>query len=413
MTENILRYDKHCRLCGGYKISTIMHLNDTPLEDQFVSQQDLNIAQQVYPLDLALCEDCGYVYLPYIVSPEASYSDYVYVSGLTVGLRNHYDMYAQNIINDFEISKNSLVVDLGSNDGSMLSSFKRLDMNIIGVEPASNIAAIANESGLTTINDFFTDEVASKILDMYGTASVVTANYMYANIDDVIQFTKNVAKTLSPDGIFVVQTGYHPEQMKIKMFDYIYHEHFSYFTVEVLKELFSNCGMQLIHAQKTSPKGGSIRIIGQLKNGSRTIDPSVQTLINEECDQGMRDINTYKKFSSDVDESKKILIKLLTDLKSSGKKIVGFGASHSTTTLIYHFELAPFFDYLIDDNEVKQGRYSPGHHLPVYSSSKLSEDHPDCVVVLAWQHAESILKNHKENHPLIQWILPLPDCQMI
>lgn len=414
MNEQVLRHDQHCRLCSSRSISTVFHLNDTPLEDQFVSEENKEIIQPVYPLDLAICNDCGYVHLPYIVSPEASYSDYAYVSSVTVGLRNHYDQYAQEIVHEFGIPAGSLVVDLGSNDGSMLASFKRMGMTVVGVEPASCIADQANESGLTTINDFFTGEVASQILERHGPASVVTANYMYANIDDVITFTKNVSKLLAPDGIFVVQTGYHPDQMKIRMFDYIYHEHFSYFTVEVLKELFSACGLELIHALKTSPKGGSIRIIGQLNNGIRKIDASVQRQIDEERQQGMREPETYRKFALDIGDSKNQLINLLSELKSAGKKIVGFGASHSTTTLLYHFDLVPFIDYLVDDNTLKHGRYSPGLHLPVYSSQKLYDDAPDYVIILGWQHQNSIMEKHKNylqngGH----WIVPLPHLQVL
>jgi SAM-dependent methyltransferase len=388
----------------------VFRLNDTPLEDQFLSTD--TIAQPVYPLELAMCEDCGYLHLPHIVNPEASYADYVYVSGVTVGLRGHYDQYAEQIAADFKIAGGSLIVDLGSNDGSMLASFKRQGMKVVGVEPAGNIAALANQSGLTTINDFFTDEVASKIVGEYGQASVVTANYMYANIDDVTGFTKSVAKLLSPDGIFVVQTGYHPEQMKINMFDYIYHEHFSYFTVEVLKNLFSACGIELIDAQKMTPKGGSVRIIGQLKGGSRTVHASVGQLIAEERAAGMHLADTYRKFALDINESKNKLLELLKSLKTQGKKIAGFGASHSTTTLICHFELAPYIDYLVDDNKLKHGTYSPGYHLPVYPSAKLDSDQPDYVLILGWQHQNSIMEKHKlANNG--RWIIPLPALQIV
>lgn len=414
MSEHVLRHDTRCRLCSSSRITTVLRLNDTPLEDQFVSQQKKSVVQPVYPLELAICEDCSYVHLPYIVNPEASYADYVYVSGVTVGLRSHYDQYAKEIAGDFATPEGSLVVDLGSNDGSMLASFKRLGMRVVGVEPASSIAAQANGAGLTTINDFFTDEVAGQILAEHGAASVVTANYMYANVDDVLGFTKNVSKLLAPGGIFVIQTGYHPEQMKINMFDYIYHEHFSYFTVEVLKNIFASCGLELIHAEKTSPKGGSIRVVGQLENGGRSADYSVEKIIAEERQAGMRKIETYEKFALELAELKRQLLGRLGRLKGEGKKIVGFGASHSTTTLLYHFEIASFIEYLVDDNEIKHGLYSPGCHLPVYSSQKLYEDVPDYVVILAWQHQASITARHQKylsggGH----WVIPLPHLNLL
>lgn len=395
MSGKVLRHDTQCRVCGSGRIETVFRLSATPLEDQFVRRECMDLIQPVYPLELAICLDCGYVHLPYVVNPEASYVDYAYVSGVTVGLRNHYDAYAREIARDFDIPEGSLIIDLGSNDGSMLASFNRAGMKVLGVEPAQAIAAQANEAGFPTVNGFFTDDVASKILKDHGSARVITANYMYANIDDVMSFTRSVSRLLTSDGIFVVQTGYHPDQMQLRMFDYIYHEHFSYFTVEVLRNVFGSCGLELIQATKTSPKGGSVRVVGQLKNGPRAGDGSVVRLIDEERVRGMREAATYQKFSADVQIAKGQVLEMLRSLKSAGKRIVGFGASHSTTTLLYHFELAPFIEYLVDDNLLKQGRYSPGHHLPVYSAGKLYEDKPDCVLVLAWQHQESIIERHK------------------
>jgi len=413
MNQKVLRHDTHCRVCGSRSIETVIRLKGTPLEDQFVREEYKDVIQSVYPLEVAVCGDCGYVHLPYVVNPEASYADYVYVSGVTVGLRNHYDNYAKEIVSDFDIPKQSLAVDLGSNDGSMLASFKRTGMKILGVEPAQAIARQANEAGLPTLNRFFTDDVTAEILKDFGPACVVTANYMYANVDNVMGFARSVAKLLAPDGIFVVQTGYHPEQMKIKMFDYIYHEHFSYFTVEVLRRIFSSCGLELIRAEKISPKGGSIRAVGQLQNGSRPVDASVNQLILEERAHGMHDAETYRKFALEIEDSKKKLRDLLGGIKALGKRIVGFGASHSTTTLLHHFELASFLEYLADDNPLKHGRYSPGYHLPVYPSAKLYEDLPDYVVILAWQHQRSIIEKHREYLPQARWILPLPEAQMV
>lgn len=414
MSEGVVRHDKNCRLCGSDRIVVVLELKDTPLEDQFVREEAKEIEQPLYPLDVALCEACGYVHLPYLINPTSSYADYVYVSGVTVGLRDHFDQYAKAVVKNFRVPKESLVIDLGSNDGSMLASFKSLGMEILGVEPATSIAGQANKRGLTTINAFFTNSVVEKILALHGKAGIITANYMYANVEDVIGFTKNVAKLLDPNGIFVVQTGYHPEQMKINMFDYVYHEHFSYFTVDVLKNVFSICGLELVRVEKTSPKGGSIRVVGQLKGGNLAIDPSVDRMIADESNAGMRKVETYKEFALGLLKIKEQLLEKLAQLKISGKKIVGFGASHSTTTLLYHFEIAPFVDYLVDDNILKHGTYSPGNHIPVYSTELLYKDKPDYVVMLAWQHQSSILNKHQKyiddgGH----WVIPLPELNII
>jgi len=414
MNDNVVRHDSHCRLCGSAEITTVLRLNPTPLEDQFVTEDRTVIMQPRYPLELAICGGCGYLHLPHVVDPAASYADYVYVSGVTVGLRGHYDDYAKQVVQQFGIPADSLAVDLGSNDGSMLASFKRQGLRVVGVEPAGNIAKQANEAGLTTINDFFTQKTAVEIREQHGGARVISANYMYANIDDVNAFTEAVATLLAPDGVFVVQTGYHPEQMKINMFDYVYHEHFSYFTVEVIQTLFARCGMQLIHAEKMTPKGGSIRLVGQVATGTRLPHESVQRLIEEERREGMRLPETYRKFEREIDVRKNDVLDLLRRLKTAGKSIVGFGASHSTTTLIYHFEIGSFIDYLVDDNQLKHGRYSPGLHLPVSSSARLYKDRPDYVIILGWQHQGSIMERH-EGYVAAggHWIVPLPALRVL
>ena len=296
----------------------------------------------------------------------------------------------------------------------MLASFKRLDMQVLGVEPATATAQLANDHGLPTINDFFTERVATQITQEYGSAQVVTANYMYANIDDVISFTKAVARLLTPDGIFVVETGYHPEQMKINMFDYVYHEHFSYFTVDTLKSIFSKCGLELIQAIKTKPKGGSIQVVAQLSGKQRAVSSSIEKLIAEESELGMRRIETYHRFGEELQRIKTNLLDTLRDLKSKGQRIIGFGASHSTTTLMYHFELAPYLDYLVDDNVLKHGTFSPGHHIPVYPSTRLYEDNSAYVLVLAWQHQTSIIEKHKALLDMgVKFIIPLPIMDLI
>jgi hypothetical protein len=412
--NKFIRKDKLCRICDSSDIVTILKLNNTPLEDQFVDESNKHIEQKTYPLELAICNHCGYVYLPHVINPEESYVDYLYKSGITPGLRSHYDEYAKKIVSKYNIKKDSLIVDLGSNDGSMLASFKKQGMNILGVEPAKLIAEHANQAGVETINDFFTDEVVSKILSNYGKADVISANYMFANIDNIIQFTKSVESLLSKNGIFVVETGYHPEQFKIKMFDYIYHEHFSYFTVGVLSSLYNKCGLEIIDVQKTKPKGGSIRVVAQKQHGLREILPSVAMIIKSENESDIYHHKLYRDLGESLQVLRLELTKLLKGLKSKGKSIIAFGASHSTTTLIYHFELKDYFDYIVDDNEAKHGQYSPGLHIPVFSTDKMYVDSPDYILILAWQHKDIICDRHSK---FIKnggkFIVPLPNVCVV
>jgi SAM-dependent methyltransferase len=409
-----IRHDENCRICGSKNIVTVFELNPTPPEDRFIPKEQLNIIQEKYPLVLALCQNCGYLHLPYILNPAISYSDYLYETKVTVGLPRHYQEYADEILSLVRPLEGSLVVDLGSNDGTMLEGFKRHGMEVLGVEPSQKLADVARSRGIPTIADFFTDAVRKEIIDRHGHPQIITANYMYANIDDILGFTQNVASLLSHEGVFAVQTGYHPEQMKINMFDYVYHEHFSYFSLKVLRYVFEKCGLDLIDAQKKPAKGGAIRAVAQLKGGKRPVSPRIAEIIREEESRGIDKPETYIRFAEKINGLKVDLNLLLGQIKKEGIRIAGYGASHSTTTLTYHFELAPFLDYLVDDNPIKKGMYSPGWHLPVYPSSRLMEDKPNYTVILAWQYQTEILrKNQAYLNQGGKFIIPLPELRVI
>jgi C-methyltransferase C-terminal domain/Putative zinc binding domain/Methyltransferase domain len=394
-SASLYRSDRDCRICLSSDVKVVLSLTPTPLEDMFVSKGLANIEQPTFPLDVALCRSCGYLFLPHVVSPEASYSEYLYESKVTLGLSSHYDSYAKEITTFASLPPSSFVVDLGSNDGTMLSGFKKIGMRVLGIEPAPGPAQAAIEAGIPTRNCFFTLEVAQAVSQENGKADVITANYMYANIDDLHSFTKSVSELLSDSGLFVVQTGYHPEQMKLLMFDYIYHEHYSYFTVKVLERLFRMHGLELIDVAVFPAKGGSIRAIAQKFGGKFSRRDSVDQLMRDEADAGIELPETFMRFSDTLDQRKTETLNFLRRAREEGKKIVGFGASHSTTTLLYHFGLAEYVSYIVDDNTRKHGLFSPGYHIPVYPSEKLLQDRPDVVVLLAWQYQDAIMKRHE------------------
>jgi len=401
-------------ICNTKNIINVFELKKTPPADMFLPKDKLNLSAKKYPLTLALCKKCGYLHLPYMLDPALSYSNYVYETKVTVGLSEHYREYAEKIISFAGIKESSLVVDLGSNDGTMLRAFKERNMNVLGVEPNRQIAKIANEIQLETINEYFTIGVADHIKKEYGKAMIITANYMYANIKNIYEFTGNVKNLLDDKGLFVIQTGYHPEQIKVNMFDYVYHEHFSYFTVKVLRELLKNNGLELIHVSLYPAKGGSISLIAQHIGGKRVMDESVESFINNEISTGMHDPETYIRFADEIDLRKKDLLKYLQNIKSKGHVIVGYGASHSTTTLLHHFEMGDYIDYLVDDNPIKHGLYSPGYHLPVYPSKKLYDDKPKYVLVLGWQHQDFIInRNRSFLNDGGQFIIPLPKLKIV
>jgi SAM-dependent methyltransferase len=413
MNKPIKKYNS-CRICNSDNINEVFKLKPTPPGDFFLPKDKLKLSIEKYPLIVALCEECGYLHLPYILDPEISYQNYLYETNISVGLKDNYRKYANDLIKFAALEKSNLVLDIGSNDGSMLEAFKSFGMSVVGVEPSKNISDLANKKSLTTINSFFNRDVSNEIIEKFGKPLIITSNNTYANIEDIIQFTENVKNLLHKDGIFVIQTGYHPEQMKINMFDYIYHEHFSYFSVKVLKGLLDRCGLELIHVEKHSIKGGSIRVISQHKGGKRNPKKSLNTILEEEHLNKIHNSDTYIEFSNNIKHRKNILLKFLNNILKKSKRIVGYGASHSTTTLLHHFEISKFIDYLVDDNPIKHGLFSPGYHLPVYPSEKLYKDKPEYVLVLGWQHQDSIInRNKKFSEDGGKFIIPLPECKIL
>lgn len=414
MRRNLIKIKMHkrhkCPICDNKKILSIFRYQDTPLEDNFVTLSQKKNSQKVYPLNQMLCRICGHVFLEHVVSQNENYLYYLYNTEITLGLKKHFDKYAKDLIKEHNIKPKSFCIDIGSNDGSMLSSFKKLNMEILGIEPCYSISKIANSKGLNTFNSFFDKSVAQKILTKYRAADVITLNYMYANVDNILKFTENLKSLLSRDGIIVIETGYHPMQMKNNMFDYVYHEHFSYFTLTNLEFIFKKIGLEIIDVKKVSPKGGSIRVFVQHLGSNRKQNSNVFKMINYEKKIGVKKIKLYKDFYNKIEKIKKNLIKKLIYLKQKGKKIVGFGASHSTTVMIYHFKLKKFLEYLVDDNKKKHNLFSPGYHLPVYPTTKVYKDENiDGLLVLAWQHGQAIVKKHFKILKQKKFIiLPLP-----
>ena len=410
----MIRNNEVCRVCESTNIVEVFELCPTPPGDLFLPKKTLHLSVECFPLVLALCKSCGYLHTSYVLDPKLSYDRYVYETSVTVGLSKSYREYAEEVVSYSQVEQKSLVVDLGSNDGTALKSFKECGMKVLGVEPNKQIAEIANQNNLETIRDYFSDSALDRILSKYGKASIVTANYMFANIDNVVDFLGNVERLLDDQGLFVIQTGYHPEQMKVNMFDYIYHEHFSYFTVKVLRLLLKKCGMELLHVSAEMAKGGSIRAIAQRRGGERSADGSIDSFIEKEENDSMHEPETYIEFAAQIGRHKEELLAFLERVRVGGHNIVGYGASHSTTTLLHHFGIGEYLDYLVDDNPIKHGLYSPGHHLEVFPSIKLYDDRPENVLVLGWQHRDSIVgRNRKFIEEGGKFIIPLPVLRVI
>ena len=412
--ENDVYKRNTCRLCGSSKLEMVMPLPPIPIADDYFPAERKLPPQKCYPLDLYLCQNCGLVHLRHVVNPELIYRNYLYETTTSPGLVAHFQRYAEDVLGRIKPAKESLVVELGSNDGTLLSFFRKEGLRVLGVDPARDIAKRATQSGIETWPEFFTLELSEKIKKEKGAADIVIANNVFANIDHLDPLVEGIRNVLSASGVFIFETGYLIDSVRNLVFDNIYHEHISYFSVKPLKTFFEKHGMELIRVDCVPTKGGSIRGTVQLKGGPRKVESSVEDLINMEIKERFYQPARYQQLSRILDQEKDKLQKMLKEWKSQGKKIAGYGACQSVTTFIYYFGVADFMDFIVDDNPLKHNTVSPGYQIPILDSKALYEKKPDYVIILAWRFVDLMVKRHPKflkqgGH----FIAPLPAMKVI
>ena len=414
MSKN-LKSKPICRLCSSSELTSVLKLASTPPANAFVCKKDLDKDQKKYPLEVFFCESCSHLQLVEVVDPIELFENYVYVSGTSKVFINHFAEYAKSIVEKYNPSFESYVLDIGSNDGTFLKFFKEMGFSVIGVDPAREISKKAQEDGIIMFTDFFTLETSNKIKQEYGKASLITANNVFAHSDNLIEMTHAISNLLVEDGIFVFEVSYLLDVYQKTLFDTIYHEHLSYHSVIPLISFFKNQGMSLIDVSRVNTHGGSIRCVVQNKNGKRNVNKSVEKLVDLEKSIKLNEKKTLSKLAINIKKRKEELNSFLKIIKSQKKIIAGFGAPAKATTLMYEFGLKEdILDFIVDDSPLKQGLYSPGLHIPVLSSNSINDLKPDYLLILAWNFADSIIKkNQKFLDAGGKFIIPLPNLEVI
>ena len=403
-----------CRLCRGTGLTKVLALTPTPPANAFVTASELAEAQPSFPLDVWLCDGCGHVQLLDVVDPRVLYAHYVYVSGTSPVFVRHFEQYAQYVRGTFGAPSGSLAVDIGSNDGTLLRFLKDAGHRVLGVEPAEEISEASRRAGIPTLTGFFSEALAERIVKEHGQAAVVTANNVIAHIDDLAGVMRGVAKLLAPEGVFVFEVSYLVDVLEKTLFDTIYHEHLDYHSVEPLVPFFHSCGLELIEALRVDSHGGSLRGVVQRAGGPRKAGASIAALIAAERAMGLRNADTFRAFGARIAKVGSELTALLQKLKREGKRIAGFGAPAKATTLLYHLGITPqLVDFIVDDSPLKQGRFTPGMHIPVLPAQALYERRADYAVILAWNFAEPIMRKHSSwRDGGGRFIVPLPTLQV-
>jgi SAM-dependent methyltransferase len=398
-----------CRLCGSADLATVLTLTPTPPANSLIAAADVGKPVDHFPLEVRRCNDCGHIQLRHVVDPAFLFKHYLYVSGTSSVMRNHLADQARSIAERYGRDGGKFIVEIGSNDGSLLRNFQTFGWRVLGVDPAENLAKQANADGIPTVAAFFVDTVARQLASEHGKADAVVANHCFAHIADLDSVVRGVGEILRDDGVFVFEVGYLLDVYSRGLFDTIYHEHLDYHHVTPLTRFFRKHGMSLVHVERVDIQGGALR--GFVRLGGHEPDESVRQAMAQEDAVGITRPEAFALFARKIEQQARELKSLLTGLKKAGARIAGYGIPAKATTLMYHFGIdRQVIDYIVDDNPLKQGRFSAGLEIPIVPVSQIYSDKPDYLVLLAWNFAESIISMHGAyTEQGGRFVIPLPN----
>ena len=402
---------KICRLCKSKKLFPMVDLGLTPLADLFVKKNQRKEAR--FPLSVSLCKNCFLVQLMYDVNDDLLFGNhYAFYTGGSPSSLVYFADYAKNVLKRFPKQAKRFTLEIASNDGTLLKHFKTAGCKTLGIDPAQNVAAYANEQKLETLPAFFNKENADKIKNNYGKAGVVIANNVIAHVVNPMQFIKNVKTLLDKDGIFIFECQYFPYLLFNNQFDNIYHEHRSFFSLHPLEYALKKQELKIIDIEEHDTQGGSIRVFATHKKNKIAVKKTLKEKIANEKLIGLTNIDTYKGFESRVNYIKVKLQSILIDLKKQGKQVAGYGASAKSGTLLNYCNIGTnHLKYIIDKTPYKIGLYTPGMHIPVVGKEKSK---PDYYLLLVWNYASGILqREHEFRKNGGKFIIPFPTPQII
>jgi len=404
-----------CRMCKSVNLIKFLDLGFTPPADQFLREEQLKEPVIYYPLEVMVCTDCGLAQLSHVVSPEVLFRhDYPYESSITETGRRHWAEFAKTTVERFQLSSKDLVVDVGSNVGVLLEAFKSHGTRILGIDPAANIARIAEKQGIETLAEFFSPKVADRMVSEKGQATVITATNVFAHVDDLDSFMHAVDVLFTQQGVFIIEAPYFVNLIKNLEYDTIYHEHLSYLSVKPLVGFFDRFGMEIFDIQQRDIHGGSFRVF-VARRGQRPIAPVIGELLRMEEEMGVHNLDMLLEFAARTEQNRQDLIWLLRRLKHEGKRVVGVSAPAKGMTLLNYCNIGTeTLDFLTEKSLLKIGRYSPGQHIPVVSDDELIRQKPDYALLLAWNFATEIMNNLEAYREAGgRFIIPIPTPHIV
>lgn len=406
---------KSCRICDSNLIFDFLSLGSMPIPNGFLSKKELKKSESFYPLGICVCEKCWLVQLTHVVPAELMFKNYLYIPSTSTTMLTHFKKLADNTINEFNLNSNDLVIDIGSNDGTLLGFFKQSEIKVLGVDPARNLAQVAKLKGINTIDDFFTDNLAKRVSREFGKAKIITATNVVAHVNNLHNLISGINLLLDKQGVFIMEFPYLVDLLEKNEFDTIYHEHLSYFSIRPLTELFNRHNMYIYNIKKLAIHGGSVRIYIAKKGSKYQANRSVYRVIKEELLRKLNKKETYEDFGRRVGVIRRDLKSYLKKLKLQGKIIIGYGASAKGNVLLNYCKIGTsLLDYIVDSIFYKHDRFTPGTHIPIYPEIRLQKDVPHYALILAWNFANEIIrKQTKYRKKGGRFIITIPYLKII
>jgi C-methyltransferase C-terminal domain/Putative zinc binding domain/Methyltransferase domain len=405
-----------CRSCGAPLAHVFVDLGASPLSNRFLEPEDVDRPEPFYPLTVRVCDRCFLVQLPEIVAAEQIFTDYAYFSSYSDSWLRQCEAYARHAVTRFALTPSSRVLELASNDGYLLQFFAGLGIPVLGVEPAANVAAVAERRGIPTLVRFFGTAAARDIVRDHGPADLLVGNNVLAHVPDLNDFIAGMRLALGSRGVISMEFPHLERLVELNQFDTIYHEHFSYFSLLAVETAFERHDLVLFDVDELPSHGGSLRIYARHRaDWQRPVSERVAALRRRELDLGYARLETYMHFPRRVEETKRALLTFLIEAKRAGKQVVGYGAPAKGNTLLNYCGVrTDFLDYTVDRSEHKQGRLLPGTRIPILAPEHLRATRPDYVLILPWNLRDEIVEQMAH---VREWggrfVVPIPTVEIL
>jgi hypothetical protein len=388
----------NCRYCKNFLKHTFLDLGFVPPSNAYLSKEDLNHPEVYFPLKIRVCDQCWLVQTEDYVQADKLFSnDYAYFSSTSPGWLNHAKKYAEKMITVLGLNNQSFVIEVASNDGYLLRNFVATSIPCLGIEPTDSTATAAEQLGIPVMREFFGEALGKQLAKKGQQADLIVGNNVYAHVPDINDFTRGLKASLKPSGTITLEFPHLMRLIEQAQFDTVYHEHFSYLSLQTVIQIFSAAGLRIFNVEELSTHGGSLRVYGCHQDDPRLMQAAVGRILQKEIQHGLQDLNTYLSFQSRADKIKDDLLSFLIEQKRAGKKVVAYGAAAKGNTLLNYAGVKPdLIGFVCDAAQAKQGKFMPGSHVPILHPSEMLNRQFDFVLVLPWNIADEVIKQNSQ-----------------